>query len=90
MTDAEATEWLRRTENFARGDLDKVRSALNGPRAHPGLLFNDMRGALHWAVKHWLRRNGEELGPSWHDQEVRFLRVAPPNLREEYLALRAR
>ncbi|MBF0247213.1 MAG: hypothetical protein HQL36_03950 [Alphaproteobacteria bacterium] len=85
MTASETTDWQRQAETFARNDLAKVRSALKARQVHLGLLFNDMRGALNWAVEHWLRRNGEVPGPSWHDQEARFLGIAPPDIRDEYL-----
>ena len=85
MTEGETAGRQRQAETFARSDLNKVRSALKARQVHLGLLFNDMRTALNWAVEHWLRRNGETPGPSWHDQEARFLSIAPPDLRDEYL-----
>lgn len=90
MTEGETTDWQRQTETFARSDLDKVRSALKARQVHMGLLFNDMRAALNWSVEHWLLRNGETPGPSWHDQEARFLGIAPPDLRDEYLRVAGR
>lgn len=69
----------------SHGDLYKISSQLrgsSGERVQLGLLYNDMQGALHWALECWL---GEPARLGWQDQEARFLRSAPDALRQQYL-----
>ena len=74
----------------AHNDLHQVSSRLHGSsreRVQLGLLYKDMQGALHWAVECWL---GEPARLGWHDQEARFLRTAPGELRKRYLHVAGR
>ncbi len=80
-------ERTRQARDFSRNDLDKVKSARRATQVNLGLLFNDMRGTLNWAVEHWLRCRGDATGGAWDDQEARFLRGAPTDLRDDYLSV---
>lgn len=71
-------------------DLLQVASLLHGSsheRIQLDLLYKNMQGALHWAVECWL---GEPARLGWHDQEARFLRMAPDELRARYLHVAGR
>ena len=68
-------------------ELNKLASALKDPsRAWllPQALYETMRSACGWAVECWMAQSAS-LG--WHDQEARFLRIAPGPLRDRYLAV---
>lgn len=81
-----AKRW-EQSRTFALGSLDNVGSMLRGRRLVLGLLFKDMRSALHWAVECWLLRQGGRIAVGWPDQEVDFLRIAPADLQDAYLRL---
>jgi len=85
MTEDSDDRWAEQAKQFASNNLDKVRSAFGGGRRHLGFLFNDMQEALNWAVDAWLCLRGERCHSGWHDQEARFLRIAPQMLQDEYL-----
>ncbi len=87
MTEWSDGQWADQARQFAGNNLDKVRSALGRKRKHLGFLFNDMQEALNWAVDVWLCLRGQRCRTGWHDQEARFLRVAPPALQDEYLRI---
>lgn len=85
MTEDSDGRWADQARQFADNDMNKVRSALGQKRKHLGFLFNDMQGALNWAVDVWLCLRGQRCRTGWHDQEARFLRLAPQTLQDEYL-----
>ncbi len=87
MTEDSDGQWADQARQFAGNNLDKVRSALGQKRKHLGFLFNDMQEALNWAVDVWLCLWGQRCRTGWHDQEARFLRVAPSALQDEYLRI---
>jgi len=87
MNEDSDDRWAEQAKQFASNNLDKVRSAFGGGRRHLGFLFNDMQEALNWAVDAWLCLRGERCRSGWHDQEARFLRIAPPILQDQYLRL---
>lgn len=71
----------------ARRSLEQAAGMLRGERINVSLLCSDMRSAVNWAVDCWLRQQSEAPGVSWSDQEFQFLRVAPGDLRGDYLRL---
>lgn len=85
MTEDSDNRWIEQVRRFANNDLNDVRYVLGGGRRYLGSLFNHMQGALHWAVDAWLCLRGERCRSGWHDQEARFLRIAPRTLQDEYL-----
>lgn len=85
MTENSDEWWAEQAKQFASNSLNKVQYALGGGRKYLKFLFNDMQGALHWAVDAWLCLRGERSRLGWHDQEARFLRIAPQALQDEYL-----
>ena len=90
MSEKHDQQQLDHSRRFAQGSLLKISSHLrssNGGRVRLGALHNDMQSALHWAMECWL---GESTHLGWHDQEARFLRVAPKALREHYLHVAGR
>ncbi|MDG4555053.1 MAG: hypothetical protein P9E24_12550 [Candidatus Competibacter sp.] len=85
MTEDSDEIWAEQARRFASNDLGGVRYALGGGRRYLGSFFDHMQNALHWAVDAWLCLRGERCRSGWHDQEARFLRIAPPALQDEYL-----
>ena len=90
MTEKNIKPRLDHSRQAALSSLYQVSSRLRGPdhgRIHLGFLYRDMQSALHWAVECWM---GESAGLGWQDQEARFLRIAPDELRERYLDVAGR
>lgn len=85
MNENSDSRWSEQARGFANKNLNDVRYVLGGGRRYLGSLFNHMQGALHWAVDAWLCLRGERCHSGWHDQEARFLRIAPQALQDEYL-----
>ena len=90
MTEKNIKPRLDHSRRAALTSLYQVFSRLGGSdhgRIHLGFLYRDMQSALHCAVECWM---GESAGLGWQDQEARFLRIAPDELRERYLDVAGR
>jgi hypothetical protein len=85
MNEDSDSRWSEQARGFANNNLNDVRYVLGGGRRYLGSFFNHMQSALHWAVDAWLCLRGERCRLGWHDQEARFLRIAPRTLQDEYL-----